>query len=71
MVKETVYLNLPNDRIFQATLSPGEKLDEWICLHCQQDKTYTVSYQLKEGRGVSWKESWWCEDCVREAGLIW
>jgi len=71
MVKETVYTRLPNDRIFQASLQPGERLDGWVCSRCQQDKTYMFSYQLKESVGVSWEESWWCENCVREAGLIW
>lgn len=71
MVKETVYVRLPNDGIFQATLQPGERLDVWICPHCQQDKTYTFSYQLREEANRSWEESWWCEDCARVAGLIW
>jgi hypothetical protein len=69
MVKETVYTSLPNDRIFRAKLRPGERLDVWICSQCQQDKTYTFSYQLR--KPVSWEKSWWCEDCVRKAGLIW
>ena len=67
----TIFTSLPDHPLFQATLQPGGKRDEWICSHCQQDKTYTFSYQLKESAGVSWEKSWWCEDCCRRLGLIW
>ena len=55
-----------NNKTFMNPFQPAEKGEpSWLCRCCKKDKTYKFSYQLKKSG------EWWCEDCVREAGLIW
>ena len=53
------------DPVIGATLKPRLDSPRWHCPCCGKDKTLSFSYRLKRNC------DWWCEDCVREAGLVW
>ena len=63
--EKEIFTQYHGDPVIDATLRPRLNSPRWDCLSCGEDKTLSFCYRLKKNY------QWWCEDCVRKAGLIW
>jgi len=63
----SIITELVGHGIILRTFQPAPKeISTWHCRVCKLDKTYSFAYYLQRE-----SKEWWCEDCVRKAGLIW